>query len=86
MLGISADTVESHDQFAINNELPFILLSDKDNAVRKRYGVPKVLGIMPGRATYVIDRQGIVVQIITGIRDTERHVQESLRAVRAMAI
>src|SRR5262249_13967326 len=60
VIGISTNTVESHRQFAQRNRLPFHLLSDVDGSVRARYGIPRTLGLIPGRVTYVVDRQGIV--------------------------
>src|SRR5215470_17739362 len=56
VIGISSDSVESHAGFAGHHKLPFTLLSDKGGRVRKSYGVPATLGLLPGRVTYVIDR------------------------------
>src|SRR5262245_54171870 len=60
VVGISGDSMESHRQFADHRRLPFILLSDQGGTIRKSFGVPKSLGLFPGRVTYVIDKQGIV--------------------------
>jgi peroxiredoxin Q/BCP len=51
VLGVSGQSVESHKSFATHYGLPFILLSDEDNKVRKLYGVPSTMGILPGRVT-----------------------------------
>ncbi len=82
VIGISADTPPSHQQFATKYRLPFTLLSDRDNRVRKLYGVPATLFFLPGRVTYVIDRQGIVRHIFNSQLDFNAHVQESLTALR----
>ncbi len=82
VIGISADTPPSHQQFAAKYRLPFTLLSDRDNRVRKLYGVPATLFVLPGRVTYVIDRQGIVRHIFNSQLDFNAHVQESLTALR----
>ncbi len=82
VIGISADTPSSHQQFATKYRLPFTLLSDRDNRVRKLYGVPATLFVLPGRVTYVIDRQGIVRHIFNSQLDFNAHVQESLTALR----
>src|SRR3990172_3766573 len=63
VIGISSQSVESHKSFASRHNLPFILLSDADNSVRKLYGVPSTLGIIPGRETYVIDKEGVVKSV-----------------------
>src|SRR5262252_2182145 len=60
VIGVSSDSVDSHVAFASRHKLPFTLLSDQGGQVRKRYGVPPVLGLLPGRVTYVIDREGRV--------------------------
>ncbi len=83
VLGISSDSVESHRHFAAANRLPFILLSDVDGLVRKRYEVPTAFGL-PGRVTYVIDRQGIVRHIFFSQFTSSRHVTEALQALQAL--
>ncbi|MGB7396667.1 MAG: peroxiredoxin, partial [Candidatus Macondimonas sp.] len=60
VIGISSDAPEAHAKFASKHRLPFLLLSDRDGAVRKAYGVPATLGLLPGRVTFVVDREGIV--------------------------
>jgi len=56
VIGVSSDSAESHAAFAGHHKLPFTLLSDEGGRVRKSYGVPATLGLLPGRVTYVIDR------------------------------
>ena len=58
VIGVSSDSVDRHAGFADKHSLPFTLLSDQGGRVRKAYGVPGVLGVIPGRVTYVIDRSG----------------------------
>ncbi|CAI5487013.1 unnamed protein product, partial [Closterium sp. Naga37s-1] len=61
VVGISGDSPESHKLFAEKYSLPFTLMSDEGNAVRKEWGVPSDLfGVLPGRQTYVIDKKGVV--------------------------
>ena len=81
VLGISSDSVESHRSFAENNDLPFALLSDEGGDVRRLYSVPNTLGLMPGRVTYVIDREGVVRHIFSSQLAVTRHVEEALRAL-----
>lgn len=83
VFGISSDSVESHQHFATAHQLPFILLSDADGLVRKRYGVPTAFGL-PGRVTYVIDRQGIVRHIFFSQFTSRKHVTEALQALQAL--
>jgi thioredoxin-dependent peroxiredoxin len=81
VMGVSSDSVESHRQFAKEHQLPFILLSDLGGVIRKRYGVPTAFGL-PGRVTYIIDRQGVVRCIFFSQFTSKRHVDEALEALQ----
>src|SRR5262245_23794148 len=85
VVGISGDSAESHQRFASQNRLQFLLATDADGAVRCAFGVPKTLGLIPGRVTYVIDRTGVVRHMFSGQFVADRHVREALDAVRALA-
>lgn len=62
VIGISGDSAPRHQKFSKSYNLPFILLSDTGDKVRKRFGVPgNLFGLIPGRVTYVVDKKGIVV-------------------------
>jgi thioredoxin-dependent peroxiredoxin len=84
VVGVSSDSVESHQSFAEHHRLPFILLSDEGGAVRKLYGVPTTMGMFPGRVTYIIDRTGTVRHIFSSQIQFERHVIEALNTLQAM--
>jgi len=84
VIGISSQSVESHGIFALNLGLPYTLVSDEGGKVRKAYGVHASFGMIPGRATYVIDRQGVVRHIFSSQIDVEKHVEESLRILREL--
>ena len=84
VLGVSGQSVESHKSFATHYGLPFILLSDKDNKVRELYGVPSTMGIILGRVTYIIDKQGIVRHIFSSQTQAERHVEEAKRTLEEL--
>ncbi|MCW4000673.1 MAG: peroxiredoxin [Candidatus Bathyarchaeota archaeon] len=81
VLGVSGQSVESHVAFATHYGLPFILLADVDNRVRELYGVPKSMGILPGRVTYIIDKKGIVRHIFSSQTQAQRHVEEAKRTL-----
>ena len=82
--GISSDSVASHENFASRNQLPFILLSDTGGAVRKRYGVPSTLGVLPGRVTYVIGREGVIRHMFSSQLGATKHVAEALRVIQEL--
>ncbi|CCI18880.1 Genome sequencing data, contig C325 [Microcystis aeruginosa PCC 9807] len=83
VIGISADSPQSHQQFAQKYNLPFTLLSDSDNRVRKLFGVPSTLFVLPGRVTYIIDQEGIVRHIFDSMLDFKAHVTESLNTIQS---
>lgn len=85
VVGVSGDSAESHEQFAAKHRLPFLLATDADGSVRRAFRVPKTLGLLPGRVTYVIDREGIVQRVFSGQFAADRHVREALEAVRKLA-
>ena len=84
VIGVSSDSSESHEKFATKYRLPFVLLSDRGGAVRKLYGVPSTLGVLPGRVTYVIDREGTVRHVFNSQFQAAQHVDAALKALRAM--
>ncbi len=84
VIGISSDSTNSHEQFANKYNLPFTLLSDTKSQVRQLFGVPPTLFILPGRVTYVIDKEGIVKHIFDSQLNFQAHVDEALKIVRSL--
>lgn len=85
VIGVSGDSDESHREFAEKYRLPFLLVADVDGSLRRAFGVPKTLGLLPGRVTYVIDRDGIVRSIFNAPLQSQKHVDEALRTVRDLS-
>ena len=84
VIGVSSDSVDSHAAFADHHKLPFTLLSDAGGKVRKLYGVPSTLGFLPGRVTYVIDRDGTVRLVINSMLNIGGHINDALDVVRKL--
>jgi thioredoxin-dependent peroxiredoxin len=85
VIGVSANSIKSHRQFVEERRLPFLLVSDKDGTLRKAFGVPKLLGLAPGRTTYVIDKAGVVRLKFTAHFSSGGHIEEALRVVRELS-
>ncbi len=85
VIGVSSDSEESHRGFAASRKLPFTLLSDERGDLRKAFGVAKTFGILPGRVTYVIDREGIVRHMFNSQLFVGRHVTQALEVVRSLS-
>jgi thioredoxin-dependent peroxiredoxin len=84
VVGISSDSGSSHAAFARKQHLNYLLLSDPGGAVRQSYGIPKTLGVLDGRATFVIDREGVVRMAYENQLVAEGHTQRALETVRGL--
>ena len=84
-IGISSDSVESHESFAAKYHLPFTLLSDEGGWVRRLYGVPNTFSLFPGRVTCVIDEESVVRHVFSSQLGVEKHVEEALQALHIIS-
>lgn len=83
VIGVSTDSIESHDTFASKYDLPFPLVSDSEKSLVKKYGVwqqksmygRKYMGTV--RSTFVIDERGVISHIFPKVK-VEGHVEELL--------
>jgi peroxiredoxin Q/BCP len=89
VIGVSKDSVASHDKFKKKYKLPFALASDEDVEVAKRYGVwveksmygRKYMGM--DRSTYLIDTKGVIRGLWRKVK-VPGHVEEVLAAVKEL--
>jgi len=84
VIGVSSDSEESHKKFAEHHRLPFTLLCDHGALVRKTYGVPPTMGLLPGRVTYIIDTKGVVRHVFDSQFNPKKHISEALRVLKEM--
>jgi peroxiredoxin Q/BCP len=82
--GVSGDDAGSHQRFATRHQLPYPLLVDQANGLRKAFGVPNVLGLLPGRVTYVIDGSGVIRHIFNNLLDGPAHLREAKAALQSL--
>ncbi|MBC7747191.1 MAG: peroxiredoxin [Methylotenera sp.] len=86
VIGISSDSVASHLKFTKQYKLPFILLSDYDKKIRKLFGVPTgMFGLLPGRVTYVTDKNGIIQMIFDSML-AAKHIPKALQAIKKLVV
>ena len=72
--------------FAKQYKLPFILLSDEDKKIINLFGVPSGLfGLMPGRVTYVVDKNGIIKLIFNSSLMATKHISKALEVIKELA-
>ena len=81
VIGISSDSPISHIKFQSKYNLPFILLSDQDKKLRKLFGVENNLLFIPGRETFVADKNGIIVLIFNSM-SAKIHITKALQILK----
>lgn len=81
VIGISADSVTSHLKFKSKFNLPFILLSDADKKLRKLFGVENSLIFLPGRETFVADKNGVIMMIFNSM-SSKIHIEKALQILK----
>jgi len=85
VVGVSADSPAAHAKFAAKYRLPFTLLSDKGNKLRKTIGVPtNFLGLIPGRVTYIFDAEGVLVSEFNSQFKATQHITEALEQLKQL--
>lgn len=85
VVGVSKDSVDSHQRFAQKHRLPFILLSDEDGVVQSQYGIkPLIFDMFPGRVTFVIDKQRIVRSVFSARLNFAAHTTEALKTIKKL--
>lgn len=86
VVGVSSDSITSHDNFKAKHGLPYTLLSDDKAFLRNGFGVPSDLfGMLPGRQTYVISIDGKCLLVFNSQMDATRHVTEALEVLKKTA-
>ncbi len=89
VIGVSRDSVASHDKFKAKHDLPFALIADEDGAVCRSYGTwlkksmygRTYMGV--DRATFLVDKKGKLRGIWRRVK-APRHVEEVLAAAKAL--
>ena len=82
--GISNGSTQSHLEFANKNKLQYPLLCDQNNILRKQFGVPKTLGFIEGRVTYIINSQGTIIHIFEDLLNGPAHIKEAIKALKKL--
>jgi peroxiredoxin Q/BCP len=85
VIGVSADDAASHESFKRNHRLPFTLLTDADGSAAKAFGVKKTFGLLAGRVTFVIDKQGVIRHRFDSLVRVNKHVEDALAIVKSLA-
>ncbi|WMW78378.1 peroxiredoxin [Flavobacterium sp. 20NA77.7] len=82
VVGVSSDSVASHQNFQEKHQLPFTLIADLDKKIRKLFGVPTAFfGLLPGRVTYVFDKNGKAIFVFDSMR-AKHHIDKALEVLQ----
>ncbi len=84
VVGVSADSAESHESFSAKHELSFPLIPDPQKQIIKRYDAVGFLGLTTARITYVIDKEGIIRRAIRHDLAISRHLEDTVNALRSI--
>ena len=85
VVGVSSDSEASHLKFSQKHRLPFPLLADAGGKLRKAYEVPRaLLGLLPGRVTFVIDATGKIAYIFNSMSGATDHVSKTKEVLRGL--
>ncbi len=83
VIGISGQSVKSHKKFAEKYHLNYILLSDDGNKIRKQMGVPTdFFGLLPGRVTYIIDKNGKIIDAFSSQTEIKQHIENAIKILK----
>jgi peroxiredoxin Q/BCP len=82
IVGVSTDSIDSHQRFREKHDLPFPLIADPDKSVVNAYDSDGLFGMMTARVTYVIDKQGVIRAALRHDFAIGRHLPEVLDALR----
>ena len=85
MVGVSADSIQSHRRFREENGLPFPLAADTERKVIRLYDVRRTFSIAPTkRVTYLIDKAGVIRDVFHHELAIGRHNNEVLEGLKSI--
>ena len=85
VIGISGDNPASHKKFAEKYNLPYTLLSYPKKEARKAFNVPTdLLGLIPGRVTYIFDKKGVCQGVFKYQTKATQHIDEALKILKSI--
>jgi peroxiredoxin Q/BCP len=83
IVGVSADNIDSHQQFCTKENLTFKLLADPEKKMIAAYGSLAANGMVAARNTFIIDPRGVIRKVYTGVKPNP-HSEEVLAELTAL--
>lgn len=85
VIAVSSDSPKSHQKFKSAYQLPFIFIADEQKELRRKFGIKNnAFGLLPGRETFVIDKNGILQMRFNSINAT-RHMPKALQKLKYLS-
>jgi peroxiredoxin Q/BCP len=83
---VSLEGVETHKAFAESLNLNFPLVADREQVLAAAFGVQRLWGLLPfaKRVTFVVDREGVVRNVVASELNIDRHVDEAIATLRSI--
>lgn len=83
---MSLEGVETHKAFAESLNLNFPLVADREQVLAAAFGVQRLWGLLPfaKRVTFVVDREGVVRNVVASELNIDRHVDEAIATLRSI--
>jgi peroxiredoxin Q/BCP len=86
VIGISSDSERTHKKFSEKYKLPFVLLADTNQDVRKLFGVTgSLFGLIPGRVTFIIGKDRKLKGSFDSLLNPHGHIEHALKLVKSLA-
>ena len=82
LFGVSSNSVGSHQRFAEKHSLPFPLIADAKGCLRTELKIPMSMGFLPGRATFIVDDEGIIRMVYISQLRFKQHSKVALDFLR----
>lgn len=82
VVGVSRDSVSSHQRFAKRYGLPFVLLSDSGGDLARKFGVRNtMMGLLPGRETFIFDPKGKLIFHLRSMA-ADPHIRKAVQLIK----
>lgn len=86
VVGISRDTIETHQRFKKEHDLPFELLADTKGEICKKYDALLPIVRIPKRVTYLLDKEHKIVATFDNLFGAKKHIQEMINKVKSKLV
>lgn len=85
IIAVTAQGKSASADFKSSNSLPFPVIPDPKKTLQKLYDIPATFGLIPGRVTYVIDRNGVVQEAYNSQFSVSAHIDIAKKALKDIA-